>query len=90
MPLMWSRWSPHLATSSSSAVLSGSSLGAKVALARQLAGKEAAVVAGKTGGMYHGVKGRRKTGSSSTSRARGLERGLLDYTLQKLSGANGR
>lgn len=51
MPLMWSRWSPRLATSSSSAALSGSSsLGAKVELARRPAGKEAAVGAGKTGG----------------------------------------
>lgn len=73
MPLMWSRWSPRLATSSSSAALSGSSLGAKVELAKQPAGKRAAVGAGKTGGMYHRVKGRRKTGSYSTPAPAGQE-----------------
>lgn len=58
MPLMWSRWSLRLATSSSSAALSGSSSGARVVLARPPAGKEAAAWAGKMGGMYHWAKGR--------------------------------
>lgn len=58
-------------------------------LERPPAGKEAAVVAGKTGGMYHRAKGRPRTGSSTTSRAGGLGWGLLGCTLRKLSGANG-
>ena len=42
-------------------------------LAKQPAGKRAAVGAGKTGGMYHRVKGRRKTGSYSTPAPAGQE-----------------
>lgn len=84
MLLMWSRWNPRSAISSSSAALSGSSSGAKVAWVRPPAGKEALVGPRRRVGCTTGRRGGQGPALSSRAGQSELSGALRGCTLRKL------